>query len=70
MKCAQITPETFVGPCPHDPDDFDSLKAKSVTAILNLLAEEDADELEMTHEQTHAIAADLAFRKCTSNRLR
>jgi len=61
MNCAAITDKIFVGPCPYDPDDFHSLKAKSVTAILSLLTEEDAEELHMSEEESHAGAAGLAF---------
>jgi len=63
MNCAQITPQIFVGPCPCDRGDFDFLKATSVTAILSLLTEEDAHELDVTQEYSEAISADLAFRK-------
>jgi len=62
MNCAQITPKIFVGPAPCDHDDFQSLKAKSVTAILSLLTQDDADELGMASEDVLANAADLAFR--------
>src|SRR5215467_14938588 len=62
MNCAEITQKIFVGPCPYDPDDFHSLKGKSVTAILSLLTADDADELGRASEDTFASAAGLAFR--------
>jgi len=62
MNCAQVTPQIFVGPCPCDHDDFHFLKTKSVTAILSLLTEDDADELGMTGECAFANDAGLAFR--------
>jgi len=62
MNWTQITPQIFVGPCPFDPDDFHFMKTKSVTAILSLLTEEDALQLDMTNENSYAASADLAFR--------
>ena len=50
MDCARITPKLLVGPCPHNPEDFDYLKSQSVTAILSLLTAEDLEGLEVAAE--------------------
>lgn len=66
MKFAVITPKLLLGPCPYDSEEFQHLKAESVTAILSLLTSEDEAELGI-REIVEATKADLDYRNVAVN---
>jgi dienelactone hydrolase len=61
MKCDRIIPHLFVGAAPVADDDFQQLKALSVTAILSLQTEEDGQEGAIESERSAANKAGLGF---------
>ena len=56
MEITCVAPSLLVGPAPYDADEYEQLKAESVTAILSLQTEEDLGD------RTPAEAACFVFR--------
>lgn len=61
MKCDRVIPHLFVGAAPLADDDFQQLKALSVTAILSLQTEEDGQEGAIESERSAAVKAGISF---------
>jgi len=62
MVISSVTPNLVVGPCPHDPDDYDQLVAGRITAILNLQSQDDFGERTLADVEGPAKSAGLVFR--------